>query len=116
MPIYEYACGACGTELEVLQKLSDPPLATCPRCGAERFRKKISAAGFRLKGGGWYVTDFKNAGKPAAKAGGSESADTPGDAKPAAAEASAGAEASAKPGEAKKAEPAKAEPKKAVND
>lgn len=67
MPIYEYACGACGTQLEVLQKLSDPALTTCPKCGAGEFRKKISAAGFRLKGGGWYATDFKNQGKPAAK-------------------------------------------------
>lgn len=67
MPIYEYACGACGTQLEVLQKLSDPALTICPKCGGEQFRKKISAAGFRLKGGGWYATDFKNSGKPAAK-------------------------------------------------
>lgn len=67
MPIYEYACGVCGAQLEVLQKLSDPALTTCPKCGAGEFRKKVSAAGFRLKGGGWYATDFKNQGKPAAK-------------------------------------------------
>ena len=59
MPIYEYSCGACGHELEVLQKLSDAPLTDCPACGKAELRKLISAAGFRLKGGGWYETDFK---------------------------------------------------------
>ena len=63
MPIYEYRCEACGHELEALQKLSDPPLQDCPECKAPQLRKKISAAGFRLKGGGWYETDFKSAGK-----------------------------------------------------
>jgi putative FmdB family regulatory protein len=63
MPIYEYRCEACGHELEALQKISDSPLQTCPECNAPQLRKKISAAGFRLKGGGWYETDFKSAGK-----------------------------------------------------
>jgi putative FmdB family regulatory protein len=63
MPIYEYQCEACGHELEALQKLSDAPLVECPHCKAPKLHKKISAAGFRLKGGGWYETDFKSAGK-----------------------------------------------------
>ena len=67
MPIYEYRCSACGHELEALQKLSDAPLVACPSCGAATLVKKVSAAGFQLKGSGWYATDFRNAGKPAAK-------------------------------------------------
>ncbi len=59
MPIYEYQCQACGVELEVLQKMSDTPLLSCPSCSKPALQKKISAAGFRLKGGGWYETDFK---------------------------------------------------------
>lgn len=60
MPIYEYQCTKCGHELESLQKISDPPLTDCPECGAaEALQKLVSAAGFRLKGGGWYETDFK---------------------------------------------------------
>lgn len=60
MPIYEYQCTACQHELEKLQKVSDEPLRICPECNEPALRKKISAAGFRLKGGGWYETDFKN--------------------------------------------------------
>ena len=63
MPIYEYRCDNCGHELEVLQKVNEPPLVTCPECAAEALKKKISAAGFRLKGGGWYETDFKSGSK-----------------------------------------------------
>ena len=63
MPIYEYQCQSCSHELEKLQKLSDAPLSLCPQCGKEELRRKISAAGFRLKGGGWYETDFKKNGK-----------------------------------------------------
>ncbi len=59
MPIYEYACEACGHEMEAMQKMSDDPLKACPSCGEERLKKLISASGFRLKGSGWYVTDFK---------------------------------------------------------
>ena len=68
MPIYEYRCGACGHELEVLQKLSEPPLSDCPECRKPALAKLISAAGFQLKGSGWYATDFKGNGKPAAGA------------------------------------------------
>jgi putative FmdB family regulatory protein len=63
MPIYEYECLACGHEHEALQKLSDSPLIVCPACSEPELKKKISAAGFRLKGGGWYETDFKSGAK-----------------------------------------------------
>lgn len=63
MPIYEYQCQACGHEMEALQKISDDPLRDCPACQKPELRKKISAAAFRLKGGGWYETDFKTGGK-----------------------------------------------------
>ena len=63
MPIYEYECQLCNHELEKLQKVSDAPLADCPACGKPGLRRKISAAGFRLKGGGWYETDFKSGNK-----------------------------------------------------
>ena len=63
MPIYEYRCEACQHELEALQKISDEPLVVCPKCNASALRKQVSAAGFRLKGGGWYETDFKSGSK-----------------------------------------------------
>ena len=59
MPIYAYRCGSCGHAKDVLQKISDPVLTTCPACGAEAFSKQVTAAGFQLKGSGWYVTDFR---------------------------------------------------------
>lgn len=66
MPIYEYRCTACGSQKDHLQKLSDPVLTTCPACGQETYTKMLSAAGFQLKGSGWYATDFKGgASKPA---------------------------------------------------
>ena len=66
MPIYEYRCTDCGFEDEYLQKVSEAPLTDCPSCGKPTFRKLVSAAGFQLKGSGWYATDFKGTGKPAA--------------------------------------------------
>ena len=63
MPIYEYVCDNCGHYLEALQKLSDEPLVFCPECGDAALRKQVSAAAFRLKGTGWYETDFKNSDK-----------------------------------------------------
>jgi putative FmdB family regulatory protein len=63
MPIYEYQCQGCNHELEKLQKISDEPLTVCPQCGEPQLKRKISAAGFRLKGGGWYETDFKSGSK-----------------------------------------------------
>jgi len=69
MPIYEYKCSSCSHELESLQKFSDAPLVTCPACGKDALTKLVSAAGFQLKGSGWYQTDFRGSGgKPAAKA------------------------------------------------
>lgn len=59
MPIYEYQCKSCGHSLEAMQKIADAPLTDCPACGKPELAKQVSAAGFRLKGGGWYETDFK---------------------------------------------------------
>ena len=70
MPIYEYRCQSCGHQQEFLRKVSDAPLTTCPKCAKPSFSKMLSAAGFQLKGSGWYATDFKGSGsKPAAKSG-----------------------------------------------
>ncbi len=76
MPIYAYRCAACGHAKDVLRKMSDPPLADCPACGEPRFEKQVTAAGFQLKGSGWYVTDFRNpqAAPAAAKANGDKAA------------------------------------------
>ena len=63
MPIYEYVCQACGEPAEILQKISDPPETECPACGRAALQKQVSAAGFRLNGGGWYETDFKSGDK-----------------------------------------------------
>lgn len=66
MPIYEYRCAACGFQSEYLRKVTDPSLAVCPECGKDTFKKLLTAAGFQLKGSGWYATDFKHSGaKPA---------------------------------------------------
>jgi len=65
VPIYEYRCEACGHQEEHLQKVSDAPLETCPACGKPSYRKRLSAAGFQLKGSGWYATDFRSSGKKA---------------------------------------------------
>ena len=99
MPIYAYKCSACGHAKDVLQKMSDAPLTECPACGAAAFSKQVTAAGFQLKGSGWYVTDFRdggsNTGKSAAAApapASTGSADSPA---PAAASATAAAPAAA---------------------
>jgi putative FmdB family regulatory protein len=73
MPIYEYRCAACGHQEDHLQKLADAPLTKCPACGKKKYAKQLTAAGFQLKGSGWYATDFKggkkeDAAKPEAKA------------------------------------------------
>ena len=74
MPIYEYRCAACGHQEDHLQKVSEAPLTKCPACGKKKYQKQLSAAGFQLKGSGWYATDFKGgkkeAPKPEAKAEG----------------------------------------------
>ena len=74
MPIYEYRCSSCGHQQEFIQKLSDAPHTRCTKCGQETFSKMLTAAGFQLKGSGWYATDFKGGGsKPAPKGEGGES-------------------------------------------
>ena len=88
MPIYEYRCAACGHQQEFLQKVSDAPMTVCPNCGKPALEKMVTAAGFQLKGSGWYVTDFKNSGSkstgPAKPADSKASGDAkPADAKPA---------------------------------
>ncbi len=77
MPIYEYSCQACGHALEAMQKMSAAPLTDCPKCAKPQLKRRISAAGFQLKGSGWYATDFKNGGKKKTQAaeGSSESSD-----------------------------------------
>ena len=92
MPIYAYKCESCGFSKDLLQRMSDPPLSDCPSCGASSFKKQVTAAGFQLKGSGWYATDFKGSGAPAL-------------AKP---EADSGSAEAKRPadGEAKPAEPA----------
>lgn len=74
MPIYAYKCSACGHAKDVLQKMSDTPLSVCPACGAESFSKQVTAAGFQLKGSGWYVTDFRDGGS---NKGGATATDKP---------------------------------------
>lgn len=91
MPIYAYRCSACGHEQDVLQKMSDATLSVCPACGQASYAKQVTAAGFQLKGSGWYVTDFRNNGARAATA----SKDSGEAAKPAAAPAEASETAAA---------------------
>jgi putative FmdB family regulatory protein len=86
MPIYEYRCSSCGFQKEFLQKVTDPLKTVCPECNKQTFSKMLTAAGFKLKGSGWYATDFRNSGaKPAARsdakstttAGGNDKSSTP---------------------------------------
>jgi len=100
MPIYAYKCSACGHAKDVLQKISDAPLSVCPECGQSTFSKQVTAAGFQLKGSGWYVTDFRNNGSGNSSSGANSS--SPG-AAPASAE-------SAVPAAAPAAAPAPATP------
>jgi putative FmdB family regulatory protein len=72
MPIYAYKCASCGLAKDVLRKISDPALTDCPACGKATFEKQITAAGFQLKGSGWYQTDFKGGGSCAAPAAAAE--------------------------------------------
>lgn len=89
MPIYAYRCSACGHAKDVLQKLSDAPLSICPSCGAETFSKQVTAAGFQLKGSGWYATDFKGGAAAPAAAPGAAAAAAPAAAAPASSEPAA---------------------------
>ena len=112
MPIYAYKCESCGHTKDVLQKMSDAPLVDCPQCGAATFKKQLTAAGFQLKGSGWYVTDFRDGksdakgagdkskeGEKSRESGGSEKSDTPG---------STGSDAAAAPAKTETAVPAPA--------
>ena len=79
MPIYEYRCSSCGFQKEYLQKVTDPVMTVCAECGKQTFSKMLTAAGFQLKGSGWYATDFRNSGaKPATKTEGKDAAKTEG--------------------------------------
>ncbi|MCO1348490.1 zinc ribbon domain-containing protein (plasmid) [Burkholderia vietnamiensis] len=91
MPIYAYRCEACGFAKDVLQKMSDAPLSQCPECGKDAFRKQVTAAGFQLKGSGWYVTDFRggSGGTSAPASTSGEAGSAAGGAAPAAAEPAA---------------------------
>jgi putative FmdB family regulatory protein len=112
MPIYAYRCASCGHAQDVLQKMSDPLLTVCPACGAATFSKQLTAAGFQLKGSGWYVTDFRGGNTGAKKDGAAEgSADKAAD-KPAdkAAGAQVDAAPAAKSASADKSAPAPAAP------
>jgi putative FmdB family regulatory protein len=104
MPIYAYRCATCGHAQDVLQKMSDPLLTVCPSCGAATYEKQVPAAGFQLKGSGWYVTDFRDGNKGGGKK--EEAAPAEG-AKPAATDA-ASAPASADAAKAPAASPAPA--------
>lgn len=98
MPIYAYRCDECGFAKDVLQKVSDPVLTVCPSCGKSSFKKQVTAAGFQLKGTGWYVTDFRGGSAPATGA-------APAASTPASSDGGSGTEASAAPAPA--AAPAK---------
>jgi putative FmdB family regulatory protein len=116
MPIYAYKCESCGHTKDALQKISDAPLTVCPQCGQPTFKKQVTAAGFQLKGSGWYVTDFRggnSTGVPAPKADGGEAgAGNGGDSKP----ADSGAAAPAGTAAASSPAPAPAAPAKASGD
>lgn len=88
MPIYAYRCEACGFAKDVLQKMSDAPLSQCPECGKDAFRKQLTAAGFQLKGSGWYVTDFRGGSGGSGSTSATASTPASGEAAPAAAPAS----------------------------
>ena len=111
MPIYEYRCSSCGFQKEYLQKVSDPLLTVCPECGQETFGKMLTAAGFQLKGGGWYATDFKHSGsKPASKSAGKSDAAGSADSKaPGAVDSKTETKPAATPAPAASASAAKAE-------
>ena len=109
MPIYAYRCESCGHAQDVLQKMSDPVLTVCPACGETRYAKQLTAAGFQLKGSGWYVTDFRG-GDSAPKKDAGDAADQPAAAKPAETKAGDTAAAPVAPAAA----PAPAAPKPAA--
>lgn len=97
MPIYAYKCESCGHQKDVLQKVSDAPLQICPACAAPRFVKQLTAAGFQLKGSGWYATDFRGGTTPPAPSEEAKPADAAASASPAAAPATETAKTTVKP-------------------
>jgi putative FmdB family regulatory protein len=109
MPIYAYKCESCGHRQDVLQKISDPVLTQCPSCGAAAFAKQLTAAGFQLKGSGWYATDFKN-GNAVAKPATKDEAKTEGSDATKPAESVGADKANAAPAEPAKSTLAKAAP------
>lgn len=117
MPIYEYRCSECGFQDEFLQKHTEPPMTLCPSCGKEGLRKLLSAAGFQLKGSGWYATDFKGSGsKPAGKPAASAQGGTDGEGAATGDKASGGKAANDTPaGDGGAAKTAKAPPASASN-
>jgi putative FmdB family regulatory protein len=110
MPIYAYRCAACGHAKDVLQKMSDAPLSVCPSCGEPRFEKQVTAAGFQLKGSGWYVTDFREGSNKKSDKPADTAADKKADAKPAADGAAPAAAPAAPPSPAPAPAPAAAAP------
>ena len=112
MPIYAYKCESCGHRQDALQKMSDPPLTVCPACGANAYVKQVTAAGFQLKGSGWYVTDFRDGGSNKDKSGSAPPADKPADSAASAAESkpAPAADSSAKPAAASAPAPAPSAP------
>jgi putative FmdB family regulatory protein len=104
MPFYEYQCKSCGHDLEAMQKISEPPLKKCPHCGKSQLQRLMSAPVFRLKGGGWYETDFKGDSDNKKNLADRPDADAPKDSKDGAKDAGTTAEADAKSGDAKAAE------------
>ncbi len=110
MPIYAYKCESCGHRQDALQKMSDPPLTVCPACGASAYAKQVTAAGFQLKGSGWYVTDFRDGGTNKDKPSSAPAADKPADSAGSAAESkpAPAADTSAKPAGAAAPAPAPA--------
>jgi putative FmdB family regulatory protein len=107
MPIYAYKCESCGHAKDILRKISDPPLSECPQCGASTFVKQVTAAGFQLKGSGWYVTDFRGGNSAAAAPKPADGGDAPA---PTATASTADGGASASPGPAAAPAPAASSP------
>jgi putative FmdB family regulatory protein len=95
MPIYAYRCESCGFAKDVLQKMSDAPLTQCPECGTDAFRKQVTAAGFQLKGSGWYVTDFRGGNSGGASSNGAAASDAKTESKPDTASASSSSDSAA---------------------
>ena len=104
MPIYEYQCQSCGATLEVLRKISDAPLLDCPECGEPTLQKMVSAPTFRLKGSGWYETDFKTGSKKNLASGADVAASPAGDSKSGESKSTESKPAESKPSESKSSE------------